>query len=101
VVLQDHVGVPGEEDHQVDLLRAVGQSDHVLVGQHLQQQHQHRDHVQEVPDQLEHVHQISQTLYTCNTNNNQPKSHNITKEGRRKPTERKKSWEDGRNELSL
>lgn len=67
-MLQDHVGVARQEHHQVDLLRAVRQPDHVLVRQHLQQQHQHRDHVQEVTDQLEHVHQISQTLYNHNNN---------------------------------
>jgi hypothetical protein len=56
VVLQDHVRVARHEHHHVQLLRSVGQPDHVLVRQDLQQQHQHRDQVQEVPDQLEHVH---------------------------------------------
>jgi hypothetical protein len=55
-MLEDHVRVAGEEDYEVDLLGFVGDADHVLVGEDLQQQHQHRDEVQEVADQLEHVH---------------------------------------------
>ena len=58
VMLDEHVGVAGDEDDQVDLLGLVAYSDDVLVGQDLQQQHQHGNQVQKVPYQLKQVHFI-------------------------------------------
>ena len=50
VVLDEHVGVPGDEDDQVDLLGLVADPNDVLVGQDLEQQHQQGDQVQEIPN---------------------------------------------------
>lgn len=54
--LQDHVRVARQEHHEEELLRLVRQPDDVLVGEDLEQQHEHCDQMQEIPNQLEDVH---------------------------------------------
>ena len=53
VVLDEHIGVSGEEDNEVNLLGFVADADDVFVGEDLEQQHEEGDEVQEVTDQLE------------------------------------------------
>ena len=53
VVFDEHVGVPGEEDYEVNLLGFVADADDVFVGEDLEQQHEEGDEVQKITNQLE------------------------------------------------
>ena len=53
VVFDEHIGIPGEEDHQVNLLGFVADADDIFVGEDFKQKHEEGDEVQEVPYQLE------------------------------------------------
>lgn len=56
VQLKYYVRVSSEKHHEIELLRLVGETDDVLVGQDLEQQHQHCYQMQEISNQLEDVH---------------------------------------------
>lgn len=51
-----HIRVTCEENYQVQLLGFVGKAYNILAGYDFEQEEKDCDQVQEVPDQLKHIH---------------------------------------------
>ena len=56
MIFQYHVRIPSQEHNHVNLLSFIWYADDIFIGQNLQQEHQYRNEMKKITDQLKNVH---------------------------------------------